>query len=101
MTIALAQIFHLANARSKEHILMPRRLFSNYYAIGAVILTVALQILAIHLPPLARALGLRPLTPYDWVIVVGLALVPAAIGQLLKLIRRYAPAESRPRRLLL
>jgi Ca2+-transporting ATPase len=85
MTIAIAQIFHLANARSAEHILRPGRLLANPYAVGAVLLTIGLQLLAVYLTPLAHVLQLSPLTPTEWFVVFGLGLIPAAVGQFLKL----------------
>jgi Ca2+-transporting ATPase len=87
MTIALAQIFHLANARSTEQIIQPKLLLANPYAVGAVIITVGLQLLAVYLAPLARILGLTPLAPWEWFVVVGLSVIPAVLGQLLKIAR--------------
>jgi Ca2+-transporting ATPase len=92
MTVALAQIFHLTSARSSEHVLTPRRFTSNPYAVGAIILTIALQLLAVYLPPLAHVLRLTPLTPREWFVVVGLSLIPAAMGQLLRIV---APLSGR------
>lgn len=82
MTIALAQIFHLANARGRGP-LTSRRILSNPYAIGAVALTIGLQFLAVYLPPLADVLRLRPLAAGEWFVIFGLALIPAMIGQLI------------------
>jgi Ca2+-transporting ATPase len=87
MTMALAQIFHLANARSNEAVIQPRRLVANRYAVGAVLLTIGLQIFAVALQPLARILGLTPLTPGEWAVAAVLGLIPALLGQTLKLAR--------------
>lgn len=86
MTIALAQIFHLANARSAEHILTPRRLLANRWAIAAVALTISLQFLAVHFPPLAGILRLTPLTLGEWLTAFALGLAPAVLGQLARII---------------
>jgi Ca2+-transporting ATPase len=89
MTLALAQTFHLGNARSEEHVLAVRHALANPAAIGAVVLVVLLQVLAVHLPPLAAVLRTVPLGLRDWATCVALALVPAVVGQA----GRYAAAQ--------
>lgn len=96
MTLALAQIFHLGNARSTETVLTPARAVANPWAIGAVVLTLGLQVAAVHFAPLAGILGLVPLTGREWMIAVGAAIVPAFIGQLLKAANRTRSAEDQP-----
>jgi Ca2+-transporting ATPase len=91
MTIALSQIFHLANARTTGAVLF-WRILDNPYAVGAVILTIGLQILAITLHPLARVLRLTPLSAEEWAVAVLLGLAPALLGQIFKL------ALQRPQR---
>jgi Ca2+-transporting ATPase len=98
MTLALAQTFHLGNARSEEHVLTIRQALSNPVALGAVGLVVLLQVLAVHFRPLADVLRTEPLGARDWLVCVALALVPAVIGQL----GRWLSAKrrrSRPARL--
>ncbi|MBI4486469.1 MAG: cation-transporting P-type ATPase [Acidobacteria bacterium] len=91
MTLALAQTFHLGNARSEEHVLTMRQALSNPIAIGAVALVVFLQALAVHSGPLAEVLRTVPLSARDWLVCVSLGLVPAAVGQAL---RWMAPERS-------
>jgi P-type Ca2+ transporter type 2C len=86
MTLAFAQILHLGNARSASPVLAPARALSNLYALAAVLVTSALQIMAVTLDPLARVLGLSSLAGSDWLVVLGLASVPALAGQALKTI---------------
>ena len=86
-TLALAQILHLGNARSRAAVLAPRRAFANRWALIAVVFTIGLQFLAIHFPPLARLLALEPLSAVEWSIVFLLAALPAAAGQHRKLMR--------------
>jgi Ca2+-transporting ATPase len=87
MTLALAQLFHLGNARSRHAVLRPARMFANPWAVGAVPLVIGLQVLAVHWPPLARVLGTVPLTLAEWAGVAGLSLLPAVVGQSLELVR--------------
>ncbi|MEX0907668.1 MAG: HAD-IC family P-type ATPase, partial [Gemmatimonadota bacterium] len=83
MTLALAQIFHLGNARHTGPVLSWRRATANRWAVAAVAVTVGLQLLAVYLPSLAQLLGLQALTGADWLVVLPLALLPAVAGQLL------------------
>ena len=85
MTLAFAQIFHLGNARSGLPVLRPERVLSNPYALAAVFLTAGLQIMAVEFQPLAAVLETHPLGSEDWLIIGGLALVPAVMGQAIKL----------------
>ncbi|MEO6057490.1 MAG: HAD-IC family P-type ATPase, partial [Gemmatimonadales bacterium] len=93
MTLAFAQILHLGNARSAGPVLSPRRALANPYAIGAVGLSVGLQLFAALFPPLSRVLRLTPLSAGDWTAVAVLALTPAVVGQAIKAVRRRAPRE--------
>jgi Ca2+-transporting ATPase len=86
MTLSLAQIAHLGNARSVGPVLRLDRAAANPYALVAVAVSVMLQLGAIGLEPLARLLRIVPLQPVDWIIVVALAALPAVAGQAFKLI---------------
>jgi Ca2+-transporting ATPase len=88
MTLALAQIFHLGTARGPVPLLRPRDIVANPYALGAVVLALGLQILAMYVAPLAAVLGVVPLQPVDWLVVVTVGALPAVVGQILRLGRR-------------
>ena len=88
MTLALAQLFHLGNARSRGPVLSLDRVFANPWAVVAVPLVIGLQLLTLYLAPLARVLGTVPLTVAEWGVVVGLSLVPAVLGQVIAIARR-------------
>jgi Ca2+-transporting ATPase len=81
MTLALAQTFHLGNARGSGPMLGWRRAIGNRWALTAVALTVALQLIAVYAAPLARVLHVVPLAARDWLVLVPLALAPAVAGQ--------------------
>ena len=93
LTLSLAQVFHLGNARSASPVLSLAAIVRNRYALGAVILTVGLQVLAVYLPALARVLHTQPLTMNDWLVALGFAVVPAIVGQLSKLFRGVTPTR--------
>jgi Ca2+-transporting ATPase len=85
MTLALAQVFHLGNARSVEPVLSHARLVANRYAVGAVVLSVVLQLLAVSVEPVKRVLGVVSLSATEWAVVLAMAAIPPVVGQVLKL----------------
>ena len=87
MTLALAQILHLGNARSASPVLSLRSAFANRAAIAAVVLALGLQLLAAFLPPLATVLRVTPLSGREWALVVALGAAPAVVGQAARLLR--------------
>ena len=87
MTLAFAQVFHLGNARSAEPVIRPARIVANRYALGAVAVVLALQMIAAFWAPLARTLGVVPLGWHDWLIVGALGVLPGVAGQILNAFR--------------
>ena len=93
MTLALAQLFHLGNARSRGSVLTWRRITANPWALGAVPLVIVLQLAAVYWPPLVAVLRTVPLSPGDWLVVTGLSVVPAVVGQVAELVQERRAAE--------
>jgi Ca2+-transporting ATPase len=87
LTLAFAQIFHLGNARSSGPVLSWTRITANPFALGAVILACALQVLGVAYAPLAAVLEIQSPKPSEWLVVVLLGLVPAVVGQGTRLLR--------------
>jgi Ca2+-transporting ATPase len=87
MTLAFAQLFHLGNARSAEHVSSIARALANRWALAALVLGVALQVATGVIAPLSRALGTSPLTPREWMVALAFAVVPAGVGQGLRIAR--------------
>ncbi|MBX6366038.1 MAG: cation-transporting P-type ATPase, partial [Gemmatimonadetes bacterium] len=84
LTLALSQVFHLGNARSRRRITTVRRIVANRSALAAVALTVALQLVAVYLPPLAGVLRVEAPTAAGWLVVALASLAPAVVGQAVK-----------------
>jgi Ca2+-transporting ATPase len=85
--LGLAQLFHLGNARDEEAVLRWRRVIANRAALIALALGVLSLLAVIQIPAMAHLLRLVPLSPVDWALVCGLALVPAVVGQAVKATR--------------
>lgn len=94
MALALAQIFHLGNARREGPVLRPRLALRNQFALAAVAPATGLQLFAAFFPPLARVLRLAVLAPEAWAVAAALALLPAVTGRLLKMAGARGRAES-------
>jgi P-type Ca2+ transporter type 2C len=85
MTLAFAQILHLGNARSEGAVIRPARAIANPFAVGAVGISVALQLVAASYDPLVDLLQLAELELSDWVLVGSAAALPAVVGQAIKM----------------
>jgi Ca2+-transporting ATPase len=85
MTLALAQVFHLGNARSHEPLVRPAHVFENRYAVGAVVVSVMLQIAAAQFAPLASLLHVASLSLRDWFVVLLFSSLTAVVGQVIRL----------------
>jgi Ca2+-transporting ATPase len=84
LTLGASQVFHLGNARSTAPVTTRERAVSNRHAVAGALLALVLQVLAVQWPPLAEPLGVAPLGAGDWAAVLGLSVIPAVVGQLLK-----------------
>ncbi len=90
MTLALAQIFHLGNARSHRAVTRPAQAFANRYAIAAVVVSVLIQIGPTQFPALASLLRITRLGAREWMLVLAFSLVTAVVGQA---VRMLAPRQ--------
>jgi Ca2+-transporting ATPase len=86
MAVALAQIFHLGNARSRHSVVQPSRAFANPYALGAVALSLALQVGLLSIEPVGRLFHVTPLGVREWIVVAALSSVTALAGQAIRLL---------------
>lgn len=94
-TLALTQLAHAFNARSRDPVVFSGRFFSNPWILGAVCLAACLQVGAVHLPWAQDVLHTVSLQPRQWAWVVAGSLIPLVVGQVG---RRVVPADriSRP-----
>ncbi len=88
MTLALSQLFHLGNARSRRPVLRPSRIVANPWALAAVGLVLALQWGAVAWTPLMSVLHTVPLGALDWIVVLGVSAVPGVVGQAVNVVQQ-------------
>lgn len=84
ITLVFAQLFFALSIRSEHENMISRETFSNFYLIGAVVLGIILQILIVSIPALAEIFKLTALPLTTWLIVTGIALVPAILNEIRK-----------------
>jgi len=84
--LALSQLFHAFNVRSRESIFRVG-IFSNPKMILAFLICAAMQVIVIGHPALSESFGTVPLTPAQWGTVALLAPIPLGVMELMKLMR--------------
>ncbi|MEO9115020.1 MAG: cation-transporting P-type ATPase, partial [Gemmatimonadaceae bacterium] len=89
MTLALAQLVHLVNARHLPGDIGPRPI--NWYVIAAAGFALTLQLATVYVSPLARVLDVAPIDVTDVAIITALALAPLCGGYVI----RFAMAKWR------
>jgi P-type Ca2+ transporter type 2C len=96
MTIAFVQLVHVFSSRSEIRSAFDARLFKNGWLWGAVVLCVLLQLAAVYIPFLRAILHTVPLGARDWGVVVGCALTPLAVVEVVKWIQRRLDRKPLP-----
>lgn len=89
LVLAGSQLFYSLALRHESKSIFQLGLFSNPYLIAAVVFGFALQVIIISVPFLADAFKVQPLEMQDWLIVLGLSLIPFVLKELSKLFIRY------------
>ncbi|HEX8591471.1 MAG TPA: HAD-IC family P-type ATPase [Candidatus Paceibacterota bacterium] len=89
-TLAVFQWFNAWNCRSEKESLLRMNPFGNIYLIGATLIVIALQVLALHLPVLQNLLHTTPLSQSEWLLCIAVASSILVAEELRKLLRRLA-----------
>jgi Ca2+-transporting ATPase len=84
MSLALAQVFHAFNARSRTRSAFSDRLFTNAWLWSAALLCVLLQLAAVYVPLLQRTLGTVPPVARDWALIAAATATPVVVVEIVK-----------------
>ena len=84
VTLSLAELLRAFTVRSERLSIFQLGLFSNRYLIAAVGASLALLLLTVFVPFLQPIFNTHYLTGREWLVVVGLALVPAVAEEVTK-----------------
>jgi Ca2+-transporting ATPase len=94
VTLSLCELFRAYTVRSEKASLFRLGIFTNRYMQYAVGLSIALMLLVINVPFLQPIFNTHFMNPREWMVVVGLALVPAVSEELTKLFLRRREAQT-------
>jgi Ca2+-transporting ATPase len=89
VTLSLAELFRSFTVRSERLSVFQLGLFSNRYLVGAVALSTVLLLLTVFVPFLQPIFNTHALNGREWLVVLGLALVPAVAEEVTKAYLRW------------
>lgn len=82
--MAVAQLLHIFNVRKQNRFGLDASIFENKPLLGALAISVSLQLIAVYLPVMNRLLGTTPLDVKTWGIILAAAILSAFVVKLLK-----------------
>jgi len=85
-TLMMFQMFNVLNCRSEKNSLFKIGVFSNRYLIGAIDISILLQLMVIY-TPLAMFFKTVPLSLIDWIYIILMSSTVLIFGETIKLIR--------------
>ncbi len=89
VTLSLCELFRAYTVRSERISVFQQGVFSNRYMQYAVGLSIFLLLLVVNVPFLQPIFNTHFLSPKEWLIVLGLALIPAFSEELTKAYLRW------------
>ncbi len=91
-TLSLCELLRAYTVRSERESIFTIGLFSNRYMQYAVGLSIALLLIVIFVEPLHQVFNTHAMTGLEWVVVVGLAFIPAISEEITKFFLRRQKA---------
>lgn len=88
VVLAGSQLFYSLTMRHPTKSIFQIGVFSNMYLIGAIIIGFILQLGVISVPFLANAFNVTNLNLKDWDLVIGFALIPLIVNEIIKIFMR-------------
>ncbi|MBW2973755.1 calcium-translocating P-type ATPase, SERCA-type [Candidatus Woesearchaeota archaeon] len=85
-TLMMFQMFNVINMRSEDYSIFGLKI--NKWLVGAIILSIALQVLVVHLPffnPIFHTVSLKAV---DWLIAIAISASVLVFGEVVKLFRK-------------
>lgn len=91
--LAVFQWFNVWNCRSEKESIFTTNPFSNIYLVGATLIVIGLQIMAVYAPFMHTILRTVPLSWYDWVLAIAVGSSIIIAEEVRKLIFRTRSVE--------
>lgn len=93
-TLAVFQWFNAWNCRSEERSIFNMNWFSNKYLIGATLIVIAFQMVAIYTPVMQTVLRTVPLGLSEWLIIIPIAASIVVVEEIRKFFYRRSFSTS-------
>jgi len=90
LTLAFAQLWHVFNMRDRAASMLSNDVTQNPFIWGALALCTGLLLAAVYIPGLSRVLRLDPPGVEGWLLILGMSLIPLALGQVWMLYQSLA-----------
>ncbi|MFP4608694.1 MAG: cation transporting ATPase C-terminal domain-containing protein, partial [Candidatus Aenigmatarchaeota archaeon] len=88
LTLAFAQLWHVFNMRELTSGILKNEVTTNKYIWAALSLCVLILVAAVYLPGISAALRTEDPGLVGWILIIGMSLIPLAIGQVEREIRK-------------
>ncbi|RFB18317.1 cation-translocating P-type ATPase [Bacillus sp. HNG] len=76
ITLSVSQLFHSLNLRSRRKSIFKVGLLTNKYLIAAICVGIAIQVGLVYIPFFNNVFGIHFLTINDWLLILGLSIIP-------------------------
>lgn len=86
LVLALSQITHSYNVRSELSSIFKVGFFSNKYLVGGTFISLVLQLMVVYVPFLRDVFKVTILSSEQWMVVLGLSVMPLVIVEILKVV---------------
>ena len=97
VTIIMFELFHAFNAKSWNHSIFNKKIFSNKFITGGVLLAFILTIAVVYLPQLQNIFGTVSLNSFDWILIT---IVSSSIIFFVELLKFVLKIEMKERKRL-
>ena len=78
-TIAFSQLFYSYSQRSNTKPIFSKGFFENKYLLGSILISAGLMLVLVFIPPVREAFQLSSLDGDEWLIIIGLSLIPTVL----------------------
>lgn len=85
-TTAFSQLFYSYSQRSNTRSIFSKGFFENKALLGSVLISIALMLVLVVIPPVRGAFALSALEANEWLMILALSLIPTALSEAKKAI---------------